>query len=403
MPLVARAYACAIPLAYCSTALLAGSILDPSTAAGSTLGWTAFACSAAGGSACGSASAAACRAELVRAVNNGQVWSALFVPATFTANVLTGAPALAAAMGRNATTAVVEHIYGAGRSPSTYTYIKSVVSATVAGLASALGRNVLGNSALSAAMSKAYFMAPLALLDTNLHPVVHYGQTFASYVFCVLLWMGSAFTAAALSQYKTRAEMEHARGTPVPVGKALRIVAVKSSVAIAFAFIQAIALVSVLLCLGRYIADGPDGSSGLTWAHSPGLMIAYGAYMSFSFLSLNALSLHVIGVEKFTAVTTLLLIVQLTSSAGFFSETLSNRFFRVGRGLPFLYGVRAFRTIMFGGQENWMPINWMVPTVWNVGCFLAFTLFTVALLQHRVMVGKQPIQALTPLTGVVLA
>ena len=385
------------------TALLAGSVLDPTSAVGSTLGWSAFACSAAGGSACGSTTAAACRAELQRAVDRGLVWSALYVPATFTADVLSGAPALASAMGRNASTAVIEHIYGAGRSPSTYTYIKSVVGATVAGLATALGRSVLGNAGLSAAMSKAYFLAPLALLDTNIHPVVHYGQNFASYVFCVLLWMGSAFTVASQSQYKTRAEMEHVHGAPVAVSTALRIVAVKSSVALAFAFIQAIALVSVLLCLGRYIADGPDGSAGLTWAHSPGLMIAYGAYMSFSFLALNALSLHVIGVEKFTAVTTLLLIVQLTSSAGFFSETLSNRFFRVGRGLPFFYGVRAFRTIQFGGQENWMPINWMVPTVWNAGCFLAFTIFTVARLQRRVLVDKQPISALTPLTGVVLA
>jgi hypothetical protein len=65
--------------------------------------------------------------------------------------------------------------------------------------------------------------------------------------------------------------------------------------------------------------------------------------------------------------------------------------------------VRAFRTIQFGGQENWMPINWMVPTVWNAGCFLAFTIFTVARLQRRVLVDKQPISALTPLTGVVLA
>jgi hypothetical protein len=61
-----------------------------------------------------------------------------------------------------------------------------------------------------------------------------------------------------------------------------------------------------------------------------------------------------------------MLILQLTSAGAFFSETLSNRFFLIGRGLPFYYGVREFRTIFFGGQENWSPINWMVPTVWCV-------------------------------------
>lgn len=115
-------------------------------------------------------------------------WSALFVPASFTADVLSGAPALAAAMGRNASTPVIEHVYGSGRSPGTYSYIRAVVTATVAGLATALGQNMLGNAQLSAAMGKAWFLAPLALKDTNLHPVIHYGQNFASYVFCVLLW-----------------------------------------------------------------------------------------------------------------------------------------------------------------------------------------------------------------------
>jgi hypothetical protein len=400
--------AAALPASFMSaspmgTALLAASVLDATTAAGRALGWRPFACGAAAGVACGASAAPACRAELVRAVERGDVWSALYVPPSFTADVLSGAPALAAAMGRNASTPTLEHIYGLGRSPSTYTFIKAAVSATASGLATALGRSVLGNAALSGVMGKAWFIAPLVLTDTNLHPVVHYGQNFASYVFCVLLWMGSAFTVALLSQFRTRTEIETLRGAPATLRNALRTLTAKACVAIAFAFVQAIALVSVLLCLGRYQADGPDGSDGLNWAHSPGLMIAYAAYMSFSFAAINALALHTIGVERFTTATTLFLIVQLTSSAGFFSETLSNRFFLVGRGLPFYYGVRAFRTIQFGGQENLMPINWMVPTVWNAGCMLALGVFTVARLQRRVLVDKAPLGALTPLTGVVLA
>ena len=131
--------------------------------------------------------------------------------------------------------------------------------------------------------------------------------------------MGSAFTVALQFQYKTRAEVDALRGAPVTMRDALRTLGAKAAVDMAFSFVQAISLVSVLLCLGRYMADGPDGGDGLTWAHSPGLMIAYAAYMSFSFLSINAFALHVIGVERFTTITTLLLIVMLTSSAGFFT------------------------------------------------------------------------------------
>ena len=50
-----------------------------------------------------------------------------------------------------------------------------------------------------------------------------------------------------------------------------------------------------------------------------------------------------------------------------------------------------------------MPINWMVPTVWNAGCMAAPGVFTVARLQRRVLVDKAPLGALTPLTGIVLA
>lgn len=184
-PALPPAVAAAPPM---GAALLASSVLDPSSAAGRTLGWEAFACAAAGGSACGATAAPACRAELQRAVERGLVWSALYISPSFTSDVLSGAPALAAAMGRNATTATIEHMYASGRSPSTYTFINAVVGATAAGLAQALGRSVLGSGALSAAFGKSFFLSPLQLVSTNLHPVVHYGQNFASYVFCVLLW-----------------------------------------------------------------------------------------------------------------------------------------------------------------------------------------------------------------------
>lgn len=396
-PLLPPALSAAPPL---GAQLVAGTLFDAASPAAGLLGWRGFTCGAAAGGACGAASADACRAELVRAVERGEAWSALFVPAGFTAAVLSNAPALRL----NASTARVEHIYGSGRSLSTYTYVRSYVSAAVGGISGALARAALSDATLSATLSKSFFVTPLALVATDLHPVVHFGQHFATYVLCVLLWMGSAFTTALIYQYKTAAETDALRNTrPIPAAEALRTLLSKSGVAVAFSFLQAVSLVAVILCIGRYSEARGGNADGCQFAHNPGVAIAYGAYMAWSFLSINALSLHVFGQERFTAITTLLLIVQLTSAGAFFSEQLSNQFFRVGRGLPFYYGVRAFRTIFFGGQENWMPINWMVPTVWNAGCWGIYAAFTVARLQRRVLAGAQPIQALTPLTGVVLA
>lgn len=111
-------------------------------------------------------------------------------------------------------------------------------------------------------------------------------------------------------------------------------------------------------------------------------------------MSINALFMHVIGIDRFTIVTTFIMILQLSGSGAFFSETLSNEFFVIGKGFPFYYGVRMFRTILFGGLENLMSMNWMVPTVWNVICFALSSWITIARLQRRILVDKLPIQAL---------
>ncbi|PNH08076.1 hypothetical protein TSOC_005394 [Tetrabaena socialis] len=56
----------------------------------------------------------------------------------------------------------------------------------------------------------------------------------------------------------------------------------------------------------------------------------------------------------------------LTSASAILSVDLTNRFFYIGKGLPFYYGVRGFRTIFFGVMADKMYINWLVLTAYNV-------------------------------------
>ena len=110
--------------------LLAISVYNPSSPVSELLGWKAFVCVAAGADApagtCGSAHASLCRSELLQAIDDGKYWSGLFVPATFTTDVLSSVPAF----GMTQSQASFEHVYGAGRSSSTYSFIKGVVAAT---------------------------------------------------------------------------------------------------------------------------------------------------------------------------------------------------------------------------------------------------------------------------------
>ena len=247
-----------------------------------------------------------------------------------------------------------------------------------------LASSVLASPQLAAAMRPSFLVQPLTLAATDLHPVSHLGQEFAAYVFCIILWMGAAFFAALAHIFKTPPELRSlVSGSPVGVRDGLHSALRKLLLVVLFCFVLAIALVAVLLCVGNYQAAGTS-HGGAQWAHNPGLAIAYGAYLAWSFYAMNALILSLARMHNFTIYTTFFLILQLSSSGGFFSELLSNRFFLIGRGFPFYYGVRAFRTIFFGGQEVWMPINWMVPTVWNAGCYAAHLYIAILWLRRRI-------------------
>lgn len=169
--------------------VLESSVLNSSSAIGSILGWKLFYCD------CVSSTPRICRENLILSVNQGEVWSALYIPEDFTTSILSNAPSL----GLTKHQATIEHIYGAGRSSSTYNFIKSVVSATVNGISMSLGQKMLQTPSLAAAVNPSFYLSPVKLIDTNLHPVVHFEQHFSSYVICVLLWMGSAFTVSVIS------------------------------------------------------------------------------------------------------------------------------------------------------------------------------------------------------------
>jgi len=381
--------------------LLARSVLNVSSPAAHLLGWQPFTCKAQAGAPSCAAVASACRAELVRAVERGDVWSALYVPPEFTASLASNIPLLRL----NASAPRMEHILGTGRSYSTYTYVKALVGGTVAALSTSLGTTLLADPTLSALLRPAYFLAPVGLTETDLHPVSNFGQAYCCELMCVVLWIGSSFLAAILLPLKSAEQIEPGGTRSVSRREALRVIGARLAVTVAYCFAHSIALVAVLLCLGGY--SDSEAHPKTVWAHNPGVAIAYGAYMCWAFTMMNAV-LHVIllatiGHDAYPPFVTFFLILQQTASAGVFATALSNRFFKIGLGFPMYYGVRAFRTIFFGGQENWMPINWMVPTVWNAGCTAAYVFCMLRRMQRRADAPAKAAQHPMELDGVMAA
>ncbi|GFR50114.1 hypothetical protein Agub_g12263, partial [Astrephomene gubernaculifera] len=355
--------------------LLAGSVWNRSSPLGPRLlHWEPASCGEAGGAGAGCGPREAeCVASLASSVLQGETWALLYFPANFTAAYLAWwrdsgvAGAGAGGAGGRKQPPTATYYYARGRDYSTHSYLSSLVLSSLGpALSAALTRQLAASPAAAGGRLEPLFLATgISIAPVDLAPVRNFGQHFASYIFCVLLWLGSSFVVAASYQFKLPTEMALAIDPRVGGGRQVRLrhlawaLLVKGLVAAGFMFLEMVLLCVVLWCLGA-------GGSGAQWHWSAGQAIAFGWYMSWSFLSVNAVLLHALGPDRFSSASAALLIAQLTSASAIMSQELQNRVFYVGQALPFFYGVRGFRSIFFGTLTDKMWINWLVLTAYNV-------------------------------------
>ncbi|EFJ40513.1 hypothetical protein VOLCADRAFT_99691 [Volvox carteri f. nagariensis] len=390
-----------VPLA---TGLLAAAIWNSSNPLYDKLRWENGTCPGTSSTAvpgvglCGTLEQeAACLASLSNKVLQGGPWAVLYFPSTFTSSYLSWFAGSGIAPQNQRP--VSQYVYARGRDYSTCSYLSAIIANTlVPGLSSSLTWGLANNPGVMRGLSPGFLATGISLQQVDLAPVNNFGQHFATYIFCVLLWLGSSFVVVSSYQFKLPSEAlllnpsNHMRARDVVQGVAdtttntttnnnnnslqqqqqqeeeeevvslrlvrlsqvARAVLVKALVASVFMFVLVVLLCVVLFALGRGTEQ---------WHLNPGYAMAFGWYMSWSFVSINAVLLHVMGIERFSSISALLLILQLTSASGVLSTDLSNRFFYIGKGLPFFYGVRGFRTIFFGALQDKMYINWLVFTV----------------------------------------
>ncbi|GIL86444.1 hypothetical protein Vretimale_11641 [Volvox reticuliferus] len=369
-----------------ATSLLSASIWNKSSSLSRLLRWENGSCTGAGdsGRVCGTPQQEAdCLASYSDDVLQGGAWALLYFPSNFTASYLSfflGSGALGGAQNQRP---VAHYVYARGRDYSTYTYVGMIIlNNLMPGLSQKLTWGLANNPGVLQIMSPTFLASGISVSEVNLAPVKNFGQHFASYIFCVLLWLGSSFVVVSSYQFKLKSEQdlltnrEHERQQAPGAGvlrlrHVARALMIKGVIAALFMFVLMVFLCIVLWALGKGTEQ---------WHLNPGYAIAFGWYMSWSFIAINAVLLHVIGIERFSSVTAFLLILQLTSASGIMSIEICNRFFYIGKGLPFFYGVRGFRTIFFGTCQNKMYINWLVFTAYN----LVFAPLGLLLVTHRV-------------------
>ncbi|GLC72996.1 hypothetical protein PLESTF_001317800 [Pleodorina starrii] len=385
-----------------ASGMLAATVWNQSSLVSKTLHWKRASCPRAGkGGRCGSvAEEAACVAALSDDVRQGESWGLLYFSSNFTGSYLSWYP-------RSGITPlyqqpVAQYVYARGRDYSTYTYLGAIIlSNLMPGLSRSVTTALASNPQIMSLLSPVFLATGISVQGVDLAPVRNFGQHFASYIFCVLMWLGSSFVVVSSYQFKLPAESAlldprtKRQGQSIspaakpsdgsgggesaaPASNGITVrwselaweLLIKALIASLLMFVLMVLLCAVLWALG---------GGNEQWYYNPGYAIAFGWYMSWSFIYINAVLLHVIGIERFSSMTALLLILQLTSASGILSVELSNRFFYIGKGLPFFYGVRGFRTIFFGTMEDKMWINWLVFTAYNV----VFAPLSLALVSHR--------------------
>lgn len=535
-----------------ATTLLGASVYNPSNLLSSVLHWDTVTCpgvdaTATGGRPCGTPEQEAqCVQHYADDVLDCGPWGLLYFPSNITSGYLSWFPG--SGISPPTQQPAAGFYYARGRDYSTHNYLFNVVlTALLPGISRAFVSQLAASAQVMQIINPGFLATGISVNQFDLAPVNNFGQNFASYVFCILLWLGSCFVVATSYQYKLPVEVQliqmanrrrssfskslkatspnssprTASGTspsaaappppPPPMQKERQPVApfqdgqngqlqpappppplppppppppprgqpelelqngqkeqqagqqeqpdgtgingggagvpgdqhphqhhsvlpglvegqegqqgqldghehhhhhhgggpralveetmevvgstrfrcvvwtvvVKGVVSTLYMFVLMVLLCCVLWALGRGTEQ---------WHLSAGYAIAYGWFLSWAFVSINAVLLHALGIERFSSMSALLLILQLTSASAIMTSELSNRFFYVGKAFPFYYGVRAFRTIFFGACEPDMYINWLVAMAYNV----VMGPLGVALVAHKLWRESMPGAAVGP-------
>ncbi|KFH68806.1 hypothetical protein MVEG_05610 [Podila verticillata NRRL 6337] len=311
--------------------------------------------------------------SLVDYVDKGKSWGLLYIPANFSNNFLSFAPSTTSgpATAASAKPVAMEYVFDQGRSYATHSIVEKYVSKSMEALSRGFENNLLtspANQTLLQVMHPTFWTQSIRFTETVMHPVLVYGQNFATYVVFIVLWIGSMLAVYSICKFlpntiETVGVLTLGPDEPVPAGgkkplpkfPAIRIVLARHTVSMMFSLLHTVFIWMVPQVLhGHQMAENFSG----------GYAFAFIWFTGWSFISMQFLLAHLLGVDGFQIPATMLMILMFTASGGVLDWIIMPGFFRVGKAFPFSYAVRGLRTIYFGSLENKMWINWLAIFGW---------------------------------------
>ncbi|RKP08392.1 hypothetical protein THASP1DRAFT_29797 [Thamnocephalis sphaerospora] len=345
------------------------------------------------------------RSELEHKVDHGTYATAILIPDTFSQDFLSAFRASAAANRTGDAAAAnqssrrqmyIEYMHDQGRNYGGDSVITEVMRQLVAGISSSFAGQFLSSphaTQFLTAMDSEFWITPIQLTNTVLHPVHRYGQNFATYICLVTTFIGCMAIVIVVRRYIAAdpgVDLLQPRdwncSTPKPAFTVKRVVFAKYLIAFVGFFMVSLLIWSVPMSLSKYQADGAPSVAALFYL----LLVAC------CFGSLQNLLCGAIGVDEFPLFGTLVLIIFFTTSSGIITDDLSGGFYYVGHALPFYYAVRGLRYIYFGSLEDKMWINCVVLVAWTLVPVLLSVAFSMRrTIRHRQQVfgekSQQPV------------
>ncbi|KAI9596075.1 hypothetical protein BDF19DRAFT_439542 [Syncephalis fuscata] len=334
------------------------------------------------------------------AIDYGTYQFGIYIPKNFSANYLSAFSTNSTAEYRPM---VIQYAYDQGRDYSTASMITAPISRLVVAVSQGMARKLLtGPNAVNSrnAMVPAFWIEPIALATDVLHPINRFGQGTASYMSIMVMYIASIAIVTVtrrfvvgdpvvfgyvnqtgdlpLNQVETRdvgtsPQDNHVYNVDTPADSDIDLSDDESGTNTPkeantdekpqpiFSIFR-IVLAKYVIMLGALFSQFEGAPSVAA--------LFYLLFIGFCFINLLSLFCNLFGLDGFSLPASLFMIFMMSTGSAMLSDVLSPRFFRIGRGLPFHYGVQGLRFIFFGSLKSQMGLCCGVIIAWTVATLI---------------------------------
>jgi len=317
------------------------------------------------------------RTTAIDLIENHEYWAALYIPENFTINVLTN---LNAVNKDKLVPVETELIFDEARNYTTMRFILKAFNM----MEEAFFNSLVKKFDEQGGLNPLFIIERINYKETNLHAVNGFGQNFSSFIFLLIIWVGTIATSIISHFYfPFENHWVEKKDTKHPILKAMLLK------------ITVIVLINVVICVISSVIPFFCGGT-FEIEHGYWKLLGFLLFFSLSGLGVNNLLIHILPFIAYYLTAVTFMFLQLLSCGGLLDNDVQPEFFKIGRAFPMFYGVRETRYIYWGSGKQYRTTNFLIIGIWAAVSIVA-SLFMYNLelrvkrrrfLKHSELMGK---------------